>query len=481
MIAALARSSIQLFNFEFIEPVESVSSVHGGFAPILGEPISGATATARATVFDSASTPEFRLLDEEGFFLQTIDLVRVDLEAPFDEFVGSFPVPDVPFRVSAIGEDANGHFYERLFPKLFRPQSVQVTVDPATDNREVPIGRTTAFNFRVRNFGEMDIFRHNAIATTGFIPPRRTRPDLILDNGETGTFDIEVVVPNDTVEGAEVDLVAAVTSTTNPALTNSATLRLTASNSANLMPIANAGDDRGAILGGTVTLDGSLSRDPDNGPAPLSFDWAQLAGPEATLSGETTALPRFVPDVEGEYTFALVVDDGRTRSVEDLVKFQISVGEDSDGDGWADPLDNCPSVSNPGQEDLDQDRLGDACDPDSGDSDGDGWADFVDNCPSVSNPGQEDADQDGIGDACDESDGDSDGDGWADPVDNCPSVFNPDQADSDGDGIGDACDDEGGDSDGDGWIDLADNCPSAYNPDQADSDGDGIGDACDEE
>jgi hypothetical protein len=63
------------------------------------------------------------------------------------------------------------------------------------------------------------------------------------------------------------------------------------------------------------------------------------------------------------------------------------------------------------------------CDGLQGDADGDGIPDLGDNCPTVSNPGQEDTDGDGIGDACD----------------NCPDVANGSQRDTDGDGIGDDC------------------------------------------
>jgi FG-GAP-like repeat/HYR domain/Thrombospondin type 3 repeat len=181
---------------------------------------------------------------------------------------------------------------------------------------------------------------------------------------------------------------------------------------------------------------------------------------------------------------------------------------DRDGDGFGDPgfprnecpRDNCPSVSNPGQEDLDGDGAGNACD----------------DCPAVPDMHQSDLDKDGIGDACDPCT-DTDGDGFGNPgamasscaPDNCPRTPNPDQQDSDGDGVGDACDncpttsnsgqedsdldgqgdlcDMCSDSDRDGYGDPGsplntcpiDNCPFVANTAQTDTDHDGIGDACD--
>jgi len=72
------------------------------------------------------------------------------------------------------------------------------------------------------------------------------------------------------------------------------------------------------------------------------------------------------------------------------------------------------------------------------DRDNDGIADIYDNCVSVSNPDQTDVNSNGRGDACD----DFDQDGIINSQDNCPNNPNRNQLDEDGDGIGDACDKE---------------------------------------
>ncbi|HET8947059.1 MAG TPA: thrombospondin type 3 repeat-containing protein [Candidatus Polarisedimenticolia bacterium] len=87
---------------------------------------------------------------------------------------------------------------------------------------------------------------------------------------------------------------------------------------------------------------------------------------------------------------------------------------DRDGDGVPNATDVCPDTVVPGRPDSevlaggggdrDGDGIPDDCDlfpSDPGnDSDGDGTADAMDNCPTIPNPGQADSNGDGAGDAC---------------------------------------------------------------------------------
>ena len=192
-------------------------------------------------------------------------------------------------------------------------------------------------------------------------------------------------------------------------------------------------------------------------------------------------------------------DGCRDDSEEDLDDDNDGVN-DLDADGS--PLDNCPTVANPDQENRDSDTIimrtignhgGDACDTDD---DNDGVPDIRDNCRLIAN-GEAQRDTDGVGnqlnrdgdtygDACDPDD---DNDLVLDVDDNCRLTANGEaqrdtdgvgnQLNRDGDTYGDACDD---DLDGDGVDNLSDTCDddshaigpfTASNGPEADTDGDG--------
>lgn len=70
---------------------------------------------------------------------------------------------------------------------------------------------------------------------------------------------------------------------------------------------------------------------------------------------------------------------------------------DGDQDGIPDEKDNCVSVANENQEDIDGNGKGDVCE----DFDRDGVQNGIDNCPLAPNRLQKDGDGDGIGDTCD--------------------------------------------------------------------------------
>ena len=116
---------------------------------------------------------------------------------------------------------------------------------------------------------------------------------------------------------------------------------------------------------------------------------------------------------------------------------------DADGDGYADPLDQCPTKP----ENYNGYRDEDGC-PDDPDSDGDGIADTLDQCEL--NPEDKDSYLDD--DGCPEPDNDLDG--FLDAADKCPN----EPEDPDGYEDDDGCPDP--DNDKDQIPDVKDKCPN---------------------
>lgn len=171
-----------------------------------------------------------------------------------------------------------------------------------------------------------------------------------------------------------------------------------------------------------------------------------------------------------------VAEDGSTFYDHAYSRVARVSNNPSGGDGFGDACDNCWLITNsqfdsdgncPGMPFSNNPACGDACQ----DSDGDGVADLIDNCPNLINPDQDNHDNDSLGDACD----------------NCWLVDNINQEDRDGDCASELMNDPNfWDPITNAWIanpwcgDACDGCPDIADPAWSDDwDLDYVGDACD--
>ncbi|MFT5582507.1 MAG: hypothetical protein ACI9VR_000083 [Cognaticolwellia sp.] len=97
-------------------------------------------------------------------------------------------------------------------------------------------------------------------------------------------------------------------------------------------PVADAGSDLTVEVASVVTLDGTKSFDPTG--LDLAYGWAFNSTPElsaldnSALSGADSATSSFTPDARGVYELTLIVDNGITTSLSDLVRVTVT-GDDN--------------------------------------------------------------------------------------------------------------------------------------------------------
>lgn len=232
-VSAFANSPIDFRTFEF---VERVNPVHEALAPIPGQPVVGSFPTGLAFLLgDVGAGVDFELLDTAGQLLSPVALTRGDPDAAEEEFVGAVTLPSVPFRVSARGLDSEGNTFQRLFPPVFRAQTVEVGLDLSTTPDTLPAGFTTTLEFTVTNLGSADTFVIAATDNLGLVSA--VRPSVVsLGLGESATVEVDVTVPTGTAEGTVLLLSVTASSTSSPAVSNTAAVELLVSDDGDVTP-----------------------------------------------------------------------------------------------------------------------------------------------------------------------------------------------------------------------------------------------------
>lgn len=133
-------------------------------------------------------------------------------------------------------------------------------------------------------------------------------PSVTLDATNTAsvTFTSADITQN-------IELVFEVVVTDNDGATASDTVTVNI-NRVNQLPVAVAGDDQTVTTGTLVTVNGSSSSDPDADALTYAWTIELPDGSSSTLANADMQEATFTPDVAGEYTVSLVVNDGEASS-----------------------------------------------------------------------------------------------------------------------------------------------------------------------
>jgi hypothetical protein len=223
---AVTARGVSATSFDSFDLVALQDGVHGGYFQIPDAmPVAGARIAGQARLSDPSLDATFRLVDESGALLETLDLKKDDRYARYDA-AGSLTVPAVPFFVVMEATNGTKSRIQRQYPVLFQPQTVGVSF--TFDQSQIPAvvaGSTTQFRYAVTNHGAATAtFAPTVRATGGEV--RDVLPRTVsLRPGSSATVTFSLVVPpGPELHGIEMYLVA--TNVADARVTNSRNVSL---------------------------------------------------------------------------------------------------------------------------------------------------------------------------------------------------------------------------------------------------------------
>jgi hypothetical protein len=205
------------------------------------------------------------------------------------------------------------------------------------DDAETPAVPVDGYIVRILGSASNQFFESGFLTQTSF-----TVPPGVLSPGQT-VFVRLIAADNDGTE------------TGNPAENWSSTFSSFFSTNTFLQPIGPKTVAEGVNLAFPVqTLGGGEGLTLDAFPLPVGATFNRQTGQFAWTPASYQA---------GVYRINFTVTDGEQTDFEEVTITVLDVIVDTDGDGVPDAIDNCPTVPNPDQSDLNNNGIGDVCDP----------------------------------------------------------------------------------------------------------------------
>jgi hypothetical protein len=211
-----ASSDVDLNRFRFVQ--SSGRDGHDGLFPIPGLPVGAVTGNVDAVLAGSVETVQFDLRRPDGEHIQDLSLAALATDA--EEFAGSLTVPSEPFLPYVTGQDAGGHAFQRVVPKLIQPQSVSI-VTPARE--DLHAGAPTTYAFTVMNLGDAGTFNLTATDDKGFIVSADPS-QAVIPSGGSATLTVVLQPPANAPPGTSDALTVRAESANTPGLGNFASL-----------------------------------------------------------------------------------------------------------------------------------------------------------------------------------------------------------------------------------------------------------------
>ena len=191
-----AKTDLSFTAAEFVQQVARLDSDR--LVRIQGEPIAGRPATLRVSLSPAIKSPTFQLVSLDARPLQAVDLQSTDNL----EFSGTIMLPTQPFRVVVDGRDESGLRVQRIWPRLFHGELVEV-VPPAGET--VTAGTELPVTFTIRNHGpavRLSLVSSDHRGRIVAVEPQT----LELEAGTEGIATVRLTVPADARSESEASI-----------------------------------------------------------------------------------------------------------------------------------------------------------------------------------------------------------------------------------------------------------------------------------